>query len=186
MKKLILFLILSIFSFSIQAQKNEISLSYGMPSVEVWFSSVLWDLPETDYSNFQATNKGILGIAYAYYSTNEKWRFGLNVDYEMFELKGRSRGNYYYLKLFPKVDYFWSKKEDKFRFYSGIALGYSYEYIDFDNFYDDELFHYSDNKSRFAPNLTYLGMQYGKNWSVFAELNAPFRSMFNIGISHRF
>lgn len=177
MKKVILFLILSILSFSIQAQKNEISLSYGVPSFEGAFLDFENYVMKDSYSK----NLGIIGIAYGHYSDSEKWRFGVNVDYEIFERDGKVSGNYC-LKILPKVDYFWTKKERNFRFYSGIAVGLSFEHMVAYN----RSKQYKDDKTVFAPNLTYLGMRYGKDWSVFAEFNAPFRSIFNIGVSKRF
>src|SRR5699024_6391902 len=120
MRRFLLFSSMLILSTSVYAQKMEVEISYGAPSIygvsEEIMGSIVSALSSSDYSN---SSNGILNVAVARFNDVMKWRYGVEFGSEFFSTSGKLTSLNYY-SISPKIDYFWSPPENKLRFYSGI------------------------------------------------------------------
>src|SRR5699024_2842734 len=110
-------------TLSSYGQKIEVSAGYGTSSLygvtDDLISAVSDALANSENST---SSQGVFNVAANLYSQSMKWRYGLDINYETFSTKGAINQKYY-LSFSPKIDYFWSSKGNKFRFYSGLSVG---------------------------------------------------------------
>lgn len=183
MKKLLFMLPLMTASF-LSAQKYEVSIAYGTPSLYGTTDSILKGSGSAIFSgdvSFPNSN-GVLNINVAMYNSDMKWRYGLEANLESFNESNSRLKNQSYISILPKVDYFWSDADKKFRFYSGVSAGVLFqnsEYVIFNTIN-------KDNGTFFAFNIMPIGVRYGGDFGVFLEPSIGVRGFVQAGASYIF
>ncbi|MDV3982162.1 hypothetical protein CMT48_13915 [Elizabethkingia anophelis] len=173
------------FSF-MYAQKMEVAVGYGTVSMY----GVTNDLGTAISSTFIGENtstpssNGALNISAVIYNNNMRWRYGLDYVAEFYNTKGTNYTRKSSMSIMPKVDYFWSDANKKFRLYSGVSIGI---YSDKGKYRDittkmEEKF----NNTHFAFNVTPIGFRYGGNLGLFLESNIGTKSIIQGGVSYMF
>ncbi|RYU93821.1 hypothetical protein [Emticicia agri] len=130
-----------------------------------------------------ATFSGAL-IAGIKFSTQNKWKYGVDVVYEKFTKKvynnssgqylGDSEGKYW--SIIPRVDYYWLNNP-VFRLYSGIGAGASFASQKYEN--------NSDSRVVFAFNVAPIGFELGNAIALFGETSFGYNGILNAGIRLR-
>ncbi|WP_160139249.1 hypothetical protein [Chryseobacterium sp. c4a] len=179
MKKLLFPLLLV--GVSINAQKIEVSASYGTPSVY----GVAYDLGSSIVGSITDTqapsSNGVLAFGLMVYSKDMKWRYGADVTSELYG-KTESISKQNIISILPKVDYFWLRKQ-KLGLYSGGSIG-----INFINttYTSTDRMKRKDNSTGFGFNVVPIGLRYGGDLSVFVETNIGMKGIVQAGVSYRF
>jgi len=189
MKKSLLMLSLITTSF-LSAQKIEVSVSYGTPSLFGTTDSLLKEIGSAAGAaiwggeiNYPDSN-GVLNISVATYNTDMKWRYGLEANLESFNESKSSLSKQSYISVLPKVDYFWSDADKKFRFYSGVSAGVLFRNTEYKSANTTAVT--KENDTFFAFNITPIGVRYGGNFGVFLEPNIGVRGFVQAGASYIF
>jgi len=101
------------------------------------------------------------------------------------------------ISLAARYDFAWLMR-DKLKFYSGLSAGLVarrsntvyYEMSHFQEYYPDEVLEdfLRDKKTQLWPHLhvNALGLRYGKQWALIAELGIGSRGYLNVGVSRVF
>ncbi|MGX9987395.1 hypothetical protein [Chryseobacterium sp. POL2] len=189
MKKLFLLAALGGLSM-MNAQKFEISAGYGTSSLFGVADSILKGIGEVAGKAIFGgddvvlpNSKGVFTIAGTVYSQDMKWRYGLEANVETFSENGTSYKEQSYFSVLPKVDYFWSDADSKWRFYSGASVGALFrnvEYVDFNSKVQKA------NDTFLAFNIMPIGVRYGGSFGVFLEPSIGTRGLVQAGFSYAF
>lgn len=163
---------------SVNAQKVEISASYGSPSlygVTYTLASVASAIVGVGDDSF-ASSKDMFGVSVNLYSNTEKWRYGLDFLVENFEReKNISDGRF--ISLMAKTDYMWLKPGKKFQIYSGLGVGITF--IGFDYAGDRK------NDNAFAVSVLPVGFKYGGDLSIFLDTHVGANSFTRLGLAYK-
>lgn len=183
MKKIIFFISVALTAVIGSAQTMEVSLGYGTPSFYAMMDTFISTMPFIPKEHVGASHSnGILHLEVTSYSQSRKWRYGGEANVEFFHaFEGMTANNYY--NISPKVDYFWSSAEKRFRLYSGLSAGVllrTAKYTDQDNV------KYSRNSVIPALNITPIGVRYGGQFGVNVEINMGSRAIVHGGVSYLF
>lgn len=189
MKKLLLLLPLVTASF-LSAQKYEVSVAYGSPSLFGTTDSLLKGIGSTAGAvifggevSYPKSN-GVLNISVAMYNSDMKWRYGLEANLESFNESQSSIDKQSYVSILPKVDYFWSDADSKFRFYSGVSAGVLFRNTEYKANSTSSVT--KENDTFFAFNIMPIGVRYGGNFGVFLEPSIGIRGFTQAGVSYIF
>lgn len=178
MKKIVFMLTIA-GGLSLNAQKIEISASYGAPSVYGIGHEFAMTLVSSLSKIETPSTSGVAAIGFMIYSRNMKWRYGVDIANEFFgKTKDVSKQNM--VSILPKVDYFWFNK-DKLSLYSGGSIGVTFTsitYVDKNN--------KKENYTDLGFNVVPIGIRYGGDLSVFAEANIGMKGIIQGGIAYRF
>lgn len=168
------------------AQKTEISISYGTPSlygVAYDFVNVVFNQVDQN-DEVRASAKGVLDASVSFYSPNQKWQYGLGLMNEFFDDDNTSYGtDANFFTLLPNVNYLWRKPERKFQIYSGAGLGITFMKLNYTDRFTKEK--YKDKKTVVTWNITPIGLKYGKDYGVFATSNFGIKSFGQIGVFYK-
>ena len=182
MKKLLFSVLITAFSVTSHAQKFEIQLGYGSPSLY----STTFKLAEEIGNIFVGTDvspdsKGVLNAAFLLKSDNENWKYGIELTNEFFDTNDKIKSQNL-LSILPKVDYVWLNATGKFRMYSGVAAGITMVSAKYKETAEEKDW----SEANFAYNITPLGIRYGGNLGVFLETNIGMKGFAQAGISYSF
>ncbi|MDX9705909.1 MAG: hypothetical protein RBT46_09430 [Weeksellaceae bacterium] len=188
MSKQILFSILLILGLGFtNAQKTEISISYGVPSlygVAYDFVNVVFNQVDQN-EEVRASAKGVLDASISFYSPNQKWQYGLDLMNEFFDDDNTGYGtDANFLTLLPNVNYLWRKPERKFQVYSGAGFGITFMKLN----YTDKVSNgkVNDSKTVLTWNVTPFGLKYGHDYGLFFDSSVGIRSFARLGFFYRF
>lgn len=186
MKKLLLLLPIVASSF-LHAQKYEISAAYGTPSLLGVTDSMLKTVGSAFWGETIAypESNGVLNVSAAMYNSDMKWRYGVEASFESFNEDKSSFVKQSYVSVSPKVDYFWSASDKKFRFYSGVSAGVLFRNSEY---YSDSTTKTltKENDTFFAFNIMPIGVRYGGDFGIFLEPNIGTRGFVQAGASYIF
>lgn len=185
-------LLLVLSAFSAKAQKNEIYVSYGFASSQEIIESlsgIATPVATLGFANSTSDiNYGPIVIGYNHY-VNDKWSVG--GLYSNTSLNGSisSSGTppvtaYYqntYNTVMLRTDYHYLTGH-KLQLYSGIAAGVSFTQSKPDKGSTGE----KSSATDFAYQLNALGLRYGTDWGIFAELGFGYNGVLSFGISKKF
>lgn len=179
MIKKILFVLAIAGGLGLNAQKIEISASYGSPSV-YGIGHELGNTLVGIITNIETpSSNGVAALGVMIYSKNMKWRYGVDVANEFFgKTKDVSKQNM--VSILPKVDYFWFNKE-KLSLYSGGSIGVNFTSITYVDKKNNK-----ESNTNFGYNVVPIGIRYGGNLSVFAETNIGMKGIIQGGVAYRF
>lgn len=183
MKKIIFsFCFLMIFCVS-NAQKIEVSTSYGMSSLYGVSDDILSAIVGIMTDESLKSSSGVLNVSAARYNESERWRYGIDLSHEFFNTSNTSFSKYSFTTISPKVDYFWSKSDKSFRFYSGASIGVLFRNAEYIN---SEAQKVSGNDTAFGFNVTPIGLRYGGDFAGFIEHNWGTKGFLQAGIAYTF
>lgn len=174
----------------LSAQKYEISVAYGAPSLFGTTDSLLKEIGSAagaaiwggDISS--PDSNGVLNINVEMYNNDMKWRYGLEANLESFNESNSSFSKQSYISILPKVDYFWSDADRKFRFYSGVSAGVLFRNTE--SKATNTSLASKENDTFFAFNIMPIGVRYGGNFGVFLEPSIGVRAFAQAGVSYIF
>lgn len=187
MKKILLMLPI-VASCFMSAQKIEVAISYGAPSLYGTTDSILQGIGSAAGAAISGgevrypDSNGVLNISLAMYNSDMKWRYGLEANLESFNQNNSNLKNQSYISILPKVDYFWSGSDKKFRFYSGVSVGVLFKNSEYQILKEIN----KDNGTSFAFNIMPIGVRYGGDFGVFLESNIGTRGFAQAGVSYIF
>ncbi|MFA7616178.1 MAG: hypothetical protein WBF83_11145 [Moheibacter sp.] len=169
------------------AQKTEISISYGTPSlygVAYDFVNVVFNQVDQN-DEVRASAKGVLDASVSFYSPNQKWQYGLGLMNEFFDDDNTSYGtDANFFTLLPNVNYLWRKPERKFQIYSGAGLGITFMKLNYtDKESNDRV---NDSKTAVTWNVTPFGLKYGQDYGLFFDSSVGIRSFARLGFFYKF
>jgi hypothetical protein len=188
---LLFILIFSSFGFS-QNRRHDISLSYGIATSDQ-IKDILKEVLSVVLTFGTARKEnvsypGAFFITYRY-STNSRLGIGLTAGLDsskgdlifLDKNVGSFRENHF--TFAAEVDYRWIMKRG-FQLYSGLGAGVTVERITHDvDSYDEP--HRFTNLS-FAPQVTLVGLRFGRKIGVFAEIGGGYKGLVNIGVNGQF
>ena len=188
---LLLVFMISSLGFS-QTRRHDISLSYGIATTDQ-IKDILKEVLSVVLTFGTARKEnvsypGAFFITYRY-STNSRFGFGLTAGLDsskgdlifLDENVGSFKENHF--TFAAEVDYRWIMKQG-FQLYSGLGAGVTVERITHDvDSYDEP--HRFTNLS-FAPQVTLLGLRFGRRIGVFAEIGGGYKGLVNIGVNGQF
>lgn len=190
MKKLLLMLpIVATSLFS--AQKYEVSVAYGAPSLFGVSDSLLKGIGSAMGSSFfgesivYPESNGVLNISATMYNNDMKWRYGVESSFESFNEDNTRFVKQSYVSVSPKVDYFWSASDKKLRFYSGVSAGVLFRNSEYYNDVTNKTIT-KENDTFFVFNIMPIGVRYGGDFGVFLEPNIGTRGFGQAGVSYIF
>lgn len=153
-------------------RRHEISVSYGfLPITDGRSIAEAWIMPVASFGTYKREKTsyyGALNISYFYRFTP---KLSLGIDGGITGNKGTA-GSFYepldrqikdnrqYLYVLPTLRYHWFRRPG-FSMYSSAGVGAYFLRNDIDG----EIY----RKTRFAYQVNYLGIEYGKRFAVFAE-----------------
>lgn len=188
MSKHIIFSILLILGLGFtNAQKTEISISYGTPSlygVAYDFVNVVFNQVDQN-EEVRASAKGVLDASISFYSPNQKWQYGLGLMNEFFDDDNTGYGtDANFLTLLPNVNYLWRKPERKFQVYSGAGFGITFMKLNYtDKGSNGKV---NDSKTVVSWNVTPFGLKYGHDYGLFFDSSVGIRSFARLGFFYGF
>ncbi|WP_300669646.1 hypothetical protein [Soonwooa sp.] len=184
MKKLFIMAAFCSLSMS-NAQKFEISAGYGSASLFGEADSLLKGIGNAIFTSeaVMPESNGVFTVAVTTYSQNMKWRYGIEANLESFNETKSSYKKQSYFSILPKIDYFWSDADKKWRFYSGISAGALFRDLDY---VDSSNTVQKNNDTFFAFNIMPIGVRYGGNFGVFVEPSIGTRGFIQGGLSYIF
>ena len=184
MKKLVYIAALCSVSF-FNAQKFEVSAGYGTGSLFGGADSILKAVGTTVFNGEpeMPVSNGVLTIALTTYNENMKWRYGLEANLESFDETKSSYRKQSYFSVLPKVDYFWSDANNKWRFYSGVSVGVLFRDLDY---VDTSKNVQKTNDTFLAFNIMPIGVRYGGDFGVFIEPSIGTRGFVQGGLNYIF
>lgn len=184
MKRLIVCIGLLVLSTAVYAQKIEVEASYGTPSIYGITETIMGTfVAALSTSEYETSSNGVLNIGVTRYNQNMKWRYGGEFGVEFFTTR-KSLNSLQYYSISPKIDYFYSPMEHKFRFYSGISAGIVFrsgEYYDSDKEKKN-----TENNTILGFNITPIGVRYGEDIGVFLDTNLGNKGFFQLGVNYVF
>lgn len=188
MSKHIIFSILLILGLGISnAQKTEISISYGTPSlygVAYDFVNVVFNQVDQN-EKVKASAKGVLDASVSFYSPNQKWQYGLGLMNEFFDDDNTSYStDANFFTLLPNVNYLWRKPERKFQIYSGAGIGLTFMKLNYVEKNSNQKV--NDNKTTVTLNVMPIGLKYGHDYGLFIDSSVGIRSFARLGFFYRF
>lgn len=189
MRKSLLMLPLIATSF-LSAQKFEVSVAYGVPSLYGTTDSLLKQITSAAGAAIwggevnNPNSNGVLNLSVAMYNSDMKWRYGLEANLESFNESKSSFSKQSYISVLPKVDYFWSDADKKLRFYSGVSAGVLFRNTEYKTITTSSSV--KENNTFFAFNIMPIGVRYGGNFGVFLEPSIGVRGFAQAGVSYIF
>lgn len=184
MKKIFTLMLFVVTSTLVFAQKVEISVGIGAPSVYGITNDLGTGLANSIIKDADSPNSfGALGVSALVYSKAEKWRYGLDLVSEFYTVKNSGYSKKSSLSIMPRTDYFWSNKDSKLRLYSGVSAGVYLNRGTMKNVASDDS---KVNDTTFGFNITPIGIRYGSKFAVFVEPNIGTKGIVQAGVSYRF
>lgn len=164
------------------SQKFEITASYGTPSIEAGATEVSESIVNAFIGKPNPpSSRGVLTIGLYVNSTNEKWRYGVDVSNEFFEgTEDIKKQNY--TSVLPTINYMWLKPGSKGQLYSGAGLGVLIQSYNFGNFVQED----KKTLTKLGFNVTPVGFRFGRQLGGFVEVNFGAKGLFQGGISYKF
>lgn len=198
-KKLIMAAIAMMVAMSVNAQcedlKNEISLSYGLGSLSHLGDGIGEGLVMAIFSDTEYDDGFILGpisAEYFYHLNNPRLAIGGILSYSKWdsdilkrrgdhEKVGERKRNYF--SLMPAVKWYWSNKNN-WGLYSKVAAGVAFLNSTQKEF--DVNKSVDDNGTYFMFQLSFLGVEFGKQFRGFAELGIGHQGFIEAGLRYKF
>ncbi|PKF73721.1 hypothetical protein [Chryseobacterium sp. PMSZPI] len=181
MKKVLFPILIMGAGVALNAQKIEVSASYGIPSVygvaHDFASSIVGAITDTK----TPSSNGVAAVGVMIYNKDMKWRYGVDFTSEFYD-KTESISKQNMISILPRVDYFWLNK-GKLGLYSGGSIGMNFmntTYVDKDK---------KENKntdSGLGFNVVPIGLKYGGALSIFVESNVGMKGILQAGAAYRF
>lgn len=198
-KKLIMAAIAMMVAMSVNAQcedlKNEISLSYGLGSLSHLGDGIGEGLVMAIFSDTEYDDGFILGpisAEYFYHLNNPRLAIGGILSYSKWdsdilkrrgdhEKVGERKRNYF--SLMPAVKWYWTNKNN-WGLYSKVAAGVAFLNSTQKEF--DVNKSVDDNGTYFMFQLSFLGVEFGKQFRGFAELGIGHQGFIEAGLRYKF
>lgn len=166
---------------SLNAQKIEVSASYGMPSVYGTAYDLASSIVGSVIDQESPSSNGVAAVGVMMYTKNMKLRYGLDIVNEFYG-KTESVSKQNIMSVLPKIDYFWFNK-GKLGLYSGGSVGVSFINTTYTSKDKKES---KDTDTVLGFNLVPIGLRYGGDLSVFVEANVGMKGIAQAGVSYRF
>lgn len=182
MRKLILGMSFILAMSVAQAQKMEVSASYGTISIYGISNGIVSAIGSVIYDEEAIDSKGVLNVAFNLYSPSMKWRYGVDVSYESFDTNQKTLTEESFTTISPKVDYFWNGADKKLRLYSGVSVGVLLRSSEYMLGETKESF----NDTVFGFNVTPIGLRYGGKFAGFVESNIGTKGILQGGVAYQF
>ncbi|HUH35206.1 MAG TPA: hypothetical protein VL022_05170 [Moheibacter sp.] len=185
MKKKILGMSFILAMGAAQAQKMEVSASYGTPSLYGITNSIFSGLAMVFYDSDLdlVDSNGVLNVSFNLYSPSMKWRYGIDLSHEFFDTNDSKITKESYTTISPKIDVFWNGSNRKLRVYTGVSAGILVRNA---KFTDDNMNSKTYNNTIFGFNITPIGMRFGGKFAGFVESNIGTQGFFKGGIAYQF
>ena len=182
MKKLLLSLFtLGIFTAS-NAQKFEVNVGYGTPSMYSFSYGIAEAIGHALIGiDVSPSSLGTFNAAFLMKSDSENWRYGAEVTNEFFDTTDKIKSQNI-LSIMPRLDYVWLNPTGKFRLYSGAAAGITIVSAK----YQQNVEETDWSETNFAFNVTPIGFRYGGDLAIFVETNIGMKGFAQAGISYSF